>query len=107
MPGPPLLAILAVGLLSYLNPETLLEAVGGVALCVAAGIIFADAVLFVAALAEGDLRGFDLAGAVLAGADLAGALLDGADLTGADLTDADLEGTSLVGAVMPDGTVAP
>lgn len=54
MPGPPLLAILAVGLLSYLNPETLLESVGGVALWVAAGIIFAECGLLVGFFLPGD-----------------------------------------------------
>ncbi|MFM7247335.1 MAG: DedA family protein [Actinomycetota bacterium] len=54
MPGPPLPAILAVGLLSYLNPETLLEAVGGVALWVAAGIIFAECGLLVGFFLPGD-----------------------------------------------------
>ncbi len=54
VPGPPLLAILAVGLLSYLNPETLLEAVGGVALWVAAGIIFAECGLLVGFFLPGD-----------------------------------------------------
>lgn len=54
MPGPPLLAILAVGLLSYLHPETLLEAVGGVALWVAAGIIFAECGLLVGFFLPGD-----------------------------------------------------
>lgn len=54
MPGPPLLAILAVGLLSYLNPETLLESVGGVALWVSAGIIFAECGLLIGFFLPGD-----------------------------------------------------
>jgi len=54
VPGPPLLAILAVGLLSYLNPETLLESVGGVALWVSAGIIFAECGLLIGFFLPGD-----------------------------------------------------
>lgn len=54
MPGPPLLATLAVGLLSYLNPETLLESVGGVALWVSAGIIFAECGLLIGFFLPGD-----------------------------------------------------
>jgi membrane-associated protein len=54
VPGPPLLATLAVGLLSYLNPETLLESVGGVALWVSAGIIFAECGLLIGFFLPGD-----------------------------------------------------
>ncbi len=47
-------SVLALGPLSYLNPETLLESVGGVALWVAAGIIFAECGILVGFFLPGD-----------------------------------------------------
>jgi membrane-associated protein len=54
MPGTLLFSVLAFGPLSYLNPENLLESVGGVALWVSAGIIFAECGLLVGFFLPGD-----------------------------------------------------
>jgi len=67
---------------------------------------FSGANLMFADLSNANLSGAVLSGAKLSGAKLEGTYLSGADLRGTDIGVAELDGAFLVGARMPDGSVA-